>query len=210
MEKMLVTQALNELKTLDARIHRAISGAVFVAAAKTSEKKVNPNTTKEDFIKDAKAAQDSIRALIERRAKIKAAVIESNAKTEIEVCGMTHTIADVIDMKTSIEYWRRLLETYKTQFGRASAEMNRANVNMEMKIDQLVETTFGKESKTSIKAEDYAAIANPYRANNEVSLVDPISIAEEIKNLENFIEEFTSTVDSKLQISNCTTFIEFE
>lgn len=209
MEKMLVTQALNELKTLDARIRRATTGAVFVAASKTSDKNVNPNTTKEDFIKNAKAAQDSIRDLISRRAKIKAAVIAANAQTEIEVCGVVHTVADVIDMKSSIGYWRHLLLVYKQQMERATAEMNRANLNMEAKIDQLIETTFGKESKTSIKPEDYAAIATPYRSNNEVSLVDPIDIAAEIKSLEDFIEEFTSTVDSKLQISNCTTFIEF-
>lgn len=208
MEKMLVTQALNELKTLDARIRRATTGGIFVAAAKTSDKKVNPNTTKEDFIKNAKAAQDSIRDLINRRAAIKAAVIASNAKTEIEVCGAMHTVADVIDMKSSIGYWQHLLLVYKQQLERATADMNRANMNMEAKIDQLIETTFGKESKTSVKPEDYSAIASPYRANNEVSLVDPIDIAAEIKSLEDFIEEFTSTVDAKLQISNCTTFIE--
>ena len=33
MEKMLVTQALNELKLLDGRINRAISNGEYVAAA---------------------------------------------------------------------------------------------------------------------------------------------------------------------------------
>ena len=209
MEKMLVTQALNELKTLDARIRRATMNGVFVAAAKTSEKKITPNVTKEDFIRDAQSALDSVKALIARREKIKAAVIASNAKTFIEICGEVHTVADVIDMKNSVGYWRTLLATFKSQFERAKADMNRANASMEAKIDQLIETTFGKESKTSVKPEDYAAIATPYRSNNEVSLVDPIGIADEIKKLEDFIEEFTSTVDSKLQISNCVTFIEF-
>ena len=37
MEKMLVTQALNEIKLLDGRISRAINTGNFVAAAKLSE-----------------------------------------------------------------------------------------------------------------------------------------------------------------------------
>ena len=40
MEKMLVTQALNETKLLDGRISRAIDTGNFVAAAKLSESKV--------------------------------------------------------------------------------------------------------------------------------------------------------------------------
>ena len=59
MEKMLVTQALNELKTLDSRINRAIRNAAFIAGAKTSDAKVGPGLTKEDFIKDAKASYRS-------------------------------------------------------------------------------------------------------------------------------------------------------
>ena len=52
---MLVTQALNELKLLDDRINKAINDAVLVIAAKRSEKKVNPNLTKEEFEIRAKA-----------------------------------------------------------------------------------------------------------------------------------------------------------
>lgn len=82
MEKMLVTQALNELKLLDDRINKAINDAVLVIAAKRSEKKVNPNLTKEDFEIRAKAGYQSVLDLIERRKKIKAAVVTSNAVTK--------------------------------------------------------------------------------------------------------------------------------
>lgn len=54
-EKMLVTQALNELKLLDSRINREIRTASFVSAAKKSEKKVTPNVTKEEFNANAKS-----------------------------------------------------------------------------------------------------------------------------------------------------------
>jgi hypothetical protein len=210
MEKMLVTQGLNELKTLDARITRAIQNAKFVDAAKTSEKKVSPAKTKEDFEKEAKASLDSINALISRREKIKAAIVQSNADTQVEVCGKEYSVAQLIDMKNSIAYQKLLLSAMKMQADKAEGTMNRQNAAMEDKIDTLVSQAFGKESKTSIKEDDYNSIASPYRKSNEFSLVDPVDIRTKIQELEEFIEEFESTVDAKLQVSNCVTFIEIE
>jgi hypothetical protein len=210
MEKMLVTQGLNELKTLDARISRAIANAKFVDAAKTAETKVSPAKTKEDFEKDAKASLSSINALITRREKIKAAIVQSNAKTQVEVCGKEYSVAQLIDLKNSIVYQKDLLRTMKQQADKAESTMNRQNAAVEEKIDTLVAQAFGKESKTSIKENDYNSIAKPYRENNEYSLVDPVDIRGQIKELEEFIEEFEATVDAKLQVSNCVTFIEFE
>lgn len=45
------------------------------------------------------------------------------------------------------------------------------------------------------------------RKSNEVSLVNPLDLETKIEELEAYIEEFTATVDAKLQISNCTTKI---
>lgn len=208
MESMLVTEGLNELKTLDSRIYRAISNAQLVTAAKTSNSNVTPNCTKEEFKKNAISSLDSIKALIDRREKIKAAIIESNAKTEVEICGKMYTIARVIDMKSSIKYKEELLYAMSTQLDLATKTMNKQNAEMESKIDQLVSAAFGKDSKVSVKDTEYTAIAAPYRANNEVSLVDPIEIKHRIEELKSFIEEFKATVDSKLQISNCVTYIE--
>lgn len=208
MERMLVTHGLNELKTLDARIYRGISEASFVATAKTSEKKVTPNLTKEEFNVKAKADFQSVNDLILRREKIKAAVVDSNAKTEVEICGEKYTVAKVIDMKNSIAYKKSLLDKMKTQFLGAESMMNKNNALMEQKIDQLVTAAYSKESKTTIKPEEYSSIADPYRAGNEFSLVDPLNIRDEIENLQKHIEEFEANVDSVLQISNCVTYIE--
>lgn len=209
METMLVTQALNELKTLDARLQREINPRdnIFVASAKTCETKVNPSTTKQDFIDRAKSTMDSIDALIKRRAAIKAAIIESNANTVIEVCGEKMTVAQAIDLKSSIVYKKMVLSSLKGQLSNAVANMNRQNDKMEQNIDALITTAFGKDSKQNIKEEDYATIANPYRKANEWSLVDPLHAEDKIKELTEYIEEFESTVDAKLQISNCITTI---
>lgn len=206
--KMLVTEGLNELKTLNSRINRAIETANFVDYAKTSCDKVTPAKTKEDFKNEALAARDSIFDLIRRRELIKAAIVASNAVTEVEICGKKMTVAEAIETKNSIQYKKGLLTIMSEQYESALAGMNRKNTEMEKKIDDMVMVTFGKDRKEPVSATEYDAIAKPYRASNEYSLVDPIGIADEIKKLQEYIEEFEATVDSKLQISNCITTID--
>lgn len=208
MEKILVTQALNELKTLDDRITRAISKASFVTTAKTVEKKVTPAKSKEDFIEEAKSSFDSITALIKRRELIKAAVVQSNAITEVDICGQKMSVAKAIDLKSSMMYEKNWLNIMQSQLNRSVSEMNRKNSDMENRLENLITQNFAKESKTSIKPDDYEAIAKPYREANEYSLVDPLNIEKLIEDKQKYIEEFEATVDQILQISNCTTFIE--
>lgn len=204
-KEMLVTEGLNELKTLDARINRAISDAEFVVEAKESDKKVTPAQTKEDFKKKAQTSYDSINDLIRRREAIKAAIVASNAATEVEICGEKMSVAKAIETKSSIEYKKALLHAMKRQLADANASMNKKNAALEDKITKLVETSFGKDTKPS--SDDYNSIADPMRKSNEVSLVDPLDLDKKIKELEAYIEEFTATVDAKLQISNCITKI---
>lgn len=209
MEKMLVTQALNELKTLDSRIMRAINSATFVTSAKICEKNVTSNMSKEDFNKNAKADLQSIDDLINRRKNIKAAIVASNAVTMVTVAGVEMTVAAAIERKTSIEYERSLLRQMKNQYLTSQQKVDAKNTEMEAAIERLVATAFGKDSKTNIKSDDYSAIADPYKEKNEWALVDPIDVLNQITKREEEIDEFISSVDSQLQISNCTNYIEF-
>jgi len=143
--------------------------------------------------------------LIRRREAIKAAIVASNAVTEVEICGEKMTVAKAIETKTSIAYKKNLLYTMKRQLADAILSMNKKNAALEDKITKLVETSYGKDAKVS--PEDYNSIADPMRKSNEVSLVNPLDLETKIEELEAYIEEFTATVDAKLQISNCTTKI---
>ena len=208
MEKILVTKALGELKILDDRILREVASANFVASAKTVESKVTPNKTKEKFAVEAKSKLQSINDLVERRKKLKAAIVESNSKTLVNINGVEMTVANAIERKTSIEYEYDLLRTMESQLAKANKNVNVKNLEMESKIDSLVETAFGRDNKANIKPEEYSSIAEPYRKANEYSLVDPLSIEEKIEAMKNDLEGFKSEVDSCLQISNCTTYIQ--
>ena len=208
MEKMLVTQALNELKTISNRIDRAINNAMFITASKTVDKNAAPGMTKEDFKTNAIASMQSIKDLIDRREKIKAGIIASNAVTEVEIAGEKMTVAKAIDTKDSIKYKRTLLDTMKCQYANAVTMVNKATITVDDNINKLITAAYGKEGKEKVSEADYDAIAKPYKIANEVSLVDPLSLKEEIDKLEEYIENFTANVDAQLQISNCVTWIE--
>lgn len=208
MEKMLVTQALNELKLLDDRINKAINDAVLVIAAKRSEKKVNPNLTKEEFEIRAKAGYQSVLDLIERRKKIKAAVVTSNAMTKVIVHGEEMTVAEAIERKSTIDYEISLLRQMQSQWGVQNREMNMQNMRMEEKIDKYIETFVGKDTSKA-KDNELEAMIKPMRESGEYVLVDPLSIEKKIADLDDYIKGFKSEVDAVLQISNCNTYIEF-
>ena len=209
MEKMLVTQALNELKTLDSRIKRAINTANFVSSAKICEKNVTSNISKEDFNVKAKTDLQSIDDLIARRKNIKSAIVTSNATTKVNVAGVEMTVATAIERKTSIEYEKSVLLQIKNQYLLAKQRVEVKNTEMEAAIEKLVNSAFGKDSKTTIKPEDYSSIADPYKEKNEWALVDPINALEEIKKREEEIDAFMAEIDTQLQISNCISEIEF-
>lgn len=206
--KMLVTEGLNQLKLLDSRIRNGIAKANFICASKLSDKNARPGVSKEDFINDAKADYQSINDLIAEREKIKAAIIESNAVTEIEIAGEKMTVAKAIDRKESILYLTDLLCHMKNQYDTSIATVNSKNVDMEKTIDSMLAQAYGRDQKEKVDENTYNAIAAPIKLNRETGLVDPLNLKDEIDKLEAYVEDFLSNIDAKLQISNCITFIE--
>ena len=65
-------------------------------------------------------------------------------------------------------------------------------------------------SDKKISKEDQEAIEKPYREKNEYEFIDPIGIYDKMLELESDIDGFNSEVDTKLVLSNATTFIEID
>ena len=83
-EKMLVTQALDERDLLVKKINDKIVKASFVDTIRPNEEKVyERKIRREDYIKEAESAYQQIMDLIDRFQKIDAAIVASNAKTQI-------------------------------------------------------------------------------------------------------------------------------
>lgn len=206
--EMSITRALAELKMLDTRINRAINSGVYIAGAKKSSKKINGVFTREDFDKRAKADYQSAIDLMKRRKIIKSKVVESNAKTMVEVNGVEMSRADAIERKDSIMYERELLTELERQYSSILASVRRENEKVDANLQKLLESSMGKEGKQKASEDDINAIAKPFKEQNEYEVINPLELQNLIKQLRDDIEGFETEVDYVLSTSNALTIIE--
>lgn len=207
---MSITRGLSELKLLDSRIGRSIESGKYVIAYKKSAKKVDGIHTPEEFVENAKSSIQSVRDLIERRNKIKSAIVDSNAKTVVEIGDKKMTVAEAIERKSSIEYEKNLLNTLRYQYGTQGVKLNTQNESVNDKLNQLIEVSFGKEGKQKVNQNEIEAISKPYLEQNEWVLLNPLKVDELIEEMSNEIDTFLNEVDFVLSESNTLTKIEIE
>ena len=207
MKKISITEALLELKLYDGKINKALATAKFVGAKKKSADKVGVFTVK-NFEENAKASYQSVSDLIKNRAKLKAAIVQSNAITSVEIAGKKYTVAEAIERKNSIVYDKQFLMVLQSQWVKATDEVLKENKKVDAQIDKMLEGFLGKDSDKKVSEQELASISDPYRAKNEFDLVDPLGLYEKIQLLEEEINAFEAEVDVKLSISNSTTYIE--
>ena len=102
-EKMLVTQALDERDLLVKKINDKIVKASFVDTMKPNEDKVYAKRVdKTEYAKDAEASYQQITDLIERFQKLDAAIVDSNAKTEVKTSYGNFTVAGAIALRSRL------------------------------------------------------------------------------------------------------------
>lgn len=205
--KISITEALTELKLYDQKINKALSSAFFVDSKKKSSDKVG-NFKLENFEANAKASYQSVSDLIENRAKLKSAIVQSNATTMVEIAGKKYTVAEAIERKNSIMYDKMLLQTMKSQWATATNNVEKENKRVDTQVDKMLETFLGKDSEKKVSEADLNAISEPYRAKNEWELVDPLNLYAKIQAMDADIDAFEADVDVRLSISNSVTYIE--
>ena len=209
MEKMTVHEALCFIKVADKRIGDAIDNCAFCASNKESSPKVNGVPVKE-FEDDVKAKYQSIQDLIKRTEKIKAALSLSNAATKVTVCGKEMTVAEAIYMmQYGIMTKMNLLRSMESKLRAAQLVITSENGHkLDERLDKYIQSVYG--SKEKITPEELDKASKDFKARNEYKLVDPLKIADKIEALKKEIDEFQAAVDSAIQISNATTYIEIE
>ena len=207
MRKISVTEGLNELKLFNSRIEKAIGIAQFCGASKKSTQKVG-HMNREEFENRAKASYQSVTDLISNRNELKSAIVKSNAVTSVTIGNKTMTVAEAIERKKSIEHEKLLLNVMKAQYTTSVASVARENKKVDDKVDELLITLVGNDSDKKITKEVQESIETPYREKNEWEFVDPIKMMDTMQKLEEEIDVFETEVDSKLSITNATTFIE--
>ena len=204
MKKITITEALRELSLYDEKIAKAMMGKNFVLTMKSTTAK----DVKDAQEKKIKADYESITKLIDNRNKIKSAVIQSNATTEVEINGKTMTVAEAIDMKHCIDYKERLLTRMVMQFTEATDSLKAHEQKLDEDIDDMMKRIAGSEANDV--GEKRKVLEEAYRKTRAYELFDPIGIEKEIENLKEEIDGFLKDVDVVLSLSNAVTFIEVD
>lgn len=207
-ETMSVHQALAELKTLDARIDKAIANLNCVAAKRHSSAQVN-GISLESYEKDAEKTYQKATDLIERRNAIKRAVVLSNAMTKVTVVGTEYTVAEAIDMKNhGMEKLRSLMETINASYISAQRTCNSNNgTNLEARADDYIKSLYGASDSKTRSAEIENA-RSTFIENQTFELIDPLNAKKLVENLSDRIDAFMAQVDSALSVSNAITEIK--
>lgn len=206
-EKMSLHRALSELKLIDSKIEKKIL-TLEVTSFKQKDKPIKGYKDETEFNLDAKAKLQSINDLIERKAKIKNAVVAGNAKTKFTVAEKTMTIADAITYKANIGIRKQLLDKLKGDLNASRETIETGNTKVEQNVHQLLTVTFQGKELSTIGEVDQDAVRKPFEEANLLYLVDPLKIEAVIDNMEDEIDSFEVDIDSALSEINAITNIE--
>lgn len=199
METMTVTRALAELKLLDSRIHKAFQESMFIAIT-TGKKPVIGYEKNEDFSEKVKSKYQSIRDLIERRKKIKSAIVKSNAENKVIIGEVEYSVAEAIERKNAIQYEQALLSKLRQDYSNAVRKFEQEEERVKERLDKHLESIFGRDVKIEKGAQKEES--DIFLERNEPKLIDPLNLKDEIERLENEINDFLLNVDFVLSEAN--------
>jgi hypothetical protein len=207
MEKVTIHRALSELKLIGSKIEKQIE-EILPSGVVQKGKPVNGVYTQDDFTATTKAKYQSVIDLIDRRNRIKSAIVQANGVTEVTVAGKKMTIADAINTKSVIVLKRRLIESTRKRHNTAKATLEKSNAQIDVNALQLASVALGKQG-IKIGDDDVKKVIDPYLESNRYSLIDPIGIEKANEDMEKSISDFEAEVDAVLSEINAVTLIEF-
>ncbi len=207
MNKMTIHRALSELKLIGARIEKQIE-ELLPSGTKSKNSLVNGMHEKEKFEAATKEKYQSTVDLIDRKDKIKSAIVKANALTKVFVAKQEMTIADAITLKTGIAFKKKLVEHLKKRHNANKAALAKSNDTVDANALQLASVALGKQNVKVNDADAQAAMAT-YLENNRFHMVDPLDVEKIISEQESYIASFEAEVDAVLSEVNAVTTIEF-
>ena len=207
MDKMSITRALTEYKTLEKRINAKMGELIPIGLTQgKNDVVIGPLIKAKDFCDKAKAEFKSLKDLMTRRDMIKCKIILSNANTKVVVGGKEYSVAEAIHRKQTFETEEALLRQLRSQLQNIRSQADMAQHTLNEKIEKMVGEATKGDSKN--KAEAYDAIAKPMREAQEMHIVDPLGLDELVKNMDEEMNKFRTDVDCALSESNARNDIE--
>ncbi|WP_252504345.1 hypothetical protein [Sporosarcina sp. Marseille-Q4943] len=203
-QTMSIHRALSELKTLNDRIPKAIREADFIYTDRKSARKIN-GLSIEEYEKTIQAGFDKAVSLIERRNRLKDAVVQSNAVTEVVVAGEKMTVAKAIERKSSIVNEEKLLSAMVEKRRMAISRLSVENDTLPSRLEDYLTAILG--NKEHAKKEEVELHTKSFMERNEYVLIDPLNLDKRIEEWEERVSSFKAEVDAVLSESNAITKI---
>ncbi len=216
MEKMIVTQALDERDLLKKKIRDAIAKCDFVAVQKPGDDVIAQDKQKvADYEAEVKASFQSIRDMMDRYTRLDAAILLANATTKIEVAGKTMTRAAAINLRKMMkgqgladtDFTDAMIRKMTTDLERARLKIAKSQEVADRQREVMSNSLVSSDKK--VLSEDNLKSITAYCDNLVLKLVDPIDIEKTIADMQEKWDNLTTNLESAIRISNATTYVEF-
>lgn len=216
MEKMIVTQALDERDLLKKKIRDAIAKCDFVAVQKPGDDVIAQDKQKvADYEAEVKASFQSIRDMMDRYTRLDAAILLANATTKIEVAGKTMTRAAAINLRKMMkgqgladtDFTDVMIRKMTTDLERARLKIAKSQEVADRQREVMSNSLVSSDKK--VLSEDNLKSITAYCDNLVLKLVDPIEIEKTIADMQEKWDNLTTNLESAIRISNATTYVEF-
>ena len=214
MEKILITQALDERDLLKKKIIDKIDKTCFVDTIKKNEDTVKrAKITREDFKNQAEANYQQIESLIDRFQRIETAIVLSNAISKITTSYGTYTIAEALSIKRRLkddgndeDFENYLYDKLQEDYDSFSITVDNKNKELQSVAENMRLSILGKDNKT--KDDRPLDVVETYVKENTTELVDPLKIKTLIDKLIERKDKLLREIETQIKVSNATTFIE--
>lgn len=206
-EQMTLDRAYLELKLLDQEIVNRTEQFAPVTKQKRNGKLVSTRLTQTTFNMRASAGWQSLRNLMARKRRIKSAMLVANATAKVTVCGEEYTMAEAVEMKGMMAKEKEIVAETRKKIEMEKQSIDDMHEQNNWRLAKLLEATYGAK-EDPLSAEDYEAVAGPYKKDNDVELFDPLNCEGLLKELEEKADAFLASVDACIAAANLTTIIQ--
>lgn len=216
-QKMLVTQALDQRDLLVKKICDKIRKASFTETKKHNEEKVmERRVTQKEFEKEARSSYQQIIDLIHWYDKVDQAILRSNAETIIETSYGTMSIANALALRSRLScsnaydsdsnFEGNLMMKLQEELNEKIRVMEQKNKGLQNTAETMRLSILGKDTKA--KDETPLKVVDVYVQENTTELIDPLNVRKKIDELNERRETILNELDTKIKVSNATTFVE--
>lgn len=199
------------------KINDKIAKASFVDTIKPNEDKVYAKRIdKAEYAKEAEAAYQQINDLIRRFQLIDAAIVESNAKTEVNTSYGTFTVAGAISLRSRLrgmdaydgeaDFEGRLKNKLNNEYSERVQFCDMKNGQLQSTAESMRLSILGRDAKA--KDDKPLGVVDAYMKENTTELVDPLDVKKKVDMLEEKRNILLTELDTQIKVSNATTFIE--